>query len=121
MMAKKAFLFGDDEILEKIMEESDPKRIKALGRKVKNFDEKIWNLWSSEIVYNGNYLKFSQNEDLKKYLLDAKDILVEASPCDKIWGIGIKKEDKNATCPANWPGANKLGFILTDLKNNFTK
>ena len=117
MMAKKASLFNDEETLKEIMNETDPKKIKALGRKVKNFDDKIWKLWCDEIVFTGNYLKFSQNEDLKHYLLSTNDnILVEASPYDKIWGIGLKKEDKDATNPLVWPGENRLGFILTNVK-----
>ena len=86
MMAKKAELFEDDEILEEIMETTDPKKIKALGRKVKNFDEKKWNETKYSIVFAGNLLKFSQDENLKDFLLSTKnDIIVEASPYDKIW------------------------------------
>lgn len=80
MMAEKARLFGDEEIKEKIMSSINPKEIKELGRKVKDFDKKIWNNIKYSIIINGNYNKFMQNEDLKTFLLSTEDkILVEAS------------------------------------------
>lgn len=117
MMAKKAELFNDKEIYDKIMASKDPKTIKALGRKVKNFEDKIWKVWCDKIVEQGNYLKFSQNEDLKEYLLNTNDsILVEASPYDSIWGIKMSKDDPSVTNPNTWKGLNKLGFALTNVR-----
>lgn len=117
MMAKKAELFDDKEILNEIMEESNPKVIKSLGRKVRNFDSKIWNKNRINIVKNGNYLKFTQNEELKEYLLSTNDaILVEASPYDCIWGMGLSKEDKRSINPNMWKGKNYLGFVLMDVR-----
>ena len=118
MMAKKAELFDDKEILNEIMSESNPKVIKGLGRKVRNFDSEIWDKNRINIVKNGNYLKFTQNEELKEYLLSTNDaILVEASPYDRIWGIGLSKEDKRSRNPNMWKGKNYLGFVLMDVRD----
>lgn len=117
MMAKKAELFGDEEIFNEIMKNSNPKIIKGLGRKVRNFDSEIWNKNRIDIVKNANYLKFSQNGNLKEFLLLTNDaILAEASPYDRIWGIGLSKEDKRSTNPNMWKGTNYLGFILMDVR-----
>ena len=92
MMYKKTELFNDDRTAAEIMSVSDPKQIKALGRKVKNFREEIWNQYKFEIVVRGNILKFSQNKELKEFLLSTNDaVLVEASPYDKVWGGGLNR------------------------------
>ena len=116
MMAQKALLFEDTIILAKIMAESDPKKIKAFGRLVKGFDPVIWEDNCEKIVYDANFAKFSQNQDLKDFLLSIEGILVEASPYDKIWGIGLKASDPRALNQDTWNGLNKLGFILTDVR-----
>jgi len=96
MMAEKAKLFEDKEILAKIMESKYPKQIKELGRKVKNFNEEIWKKRRYSIILNANYAKFLQNENLKQFLLQTKNrVLVEASPYDKIWSIGMSADDKH--------------------------
>ena len=90
MMAQKAWLFKDIEIFGKILDARDPKEIKALGREVKNFDSKIWNKHKFEIVFKRNLGKYGCNPELKEFLLSTGNkILVEASPYDKIWGIGM--------------------------------
>ncbi|MGN0114577.1 MAG: NADAR family protein [Acutalibacteraceae bacterium] len=117
MMAQKAMLFGDEEIFAEILNTSDPKKCKALGRKVKNFDKDIWNENKRTIVYNGNYEKFSQNEDFAAYLLATGDkVLAEASPFDRIWGIGLGKSNPDALNPAKWRGNNLLGFSLMQVR-----
>ena len=68
-MFKKAMLFGDKQIAYQILLETDPSKMKKYGRLIKNFDDKIWNENKFTIVYNGNYLKFTQNDELKKYIL----------------------------------------------------
>jgi ribA/ribD-fused uncharacterized protein len=119
MMAQKALLFGDKEIFEEIMDEPNPKFQKELGRKVKGFDSKIWNDNAKRIVYEGCKLKFEQNEKLLKVLLDTKGtFLVEASPYDRIWGIGLGEDDPAIHDPANWNGLNWLGEVLTDLRDD---
>ncbi|MGO4708158.1 NADAR family protein [Chryseobacterium sp. 2TAF14] len=118
MMAGKAKLFNDEEILEKILNAATPNQAKSLGRKVKNFDPKLWNEHKYEIVKQGNFLKFSQNEGLKEYLLSTEDkILVEASPYDTIWGIGMLETDPKTENPQQWNGENLLGFALMEVRD----
>ena len=118
MMAQKAWLFKDIEIFGKILDATDPKEIKALGREVKNFDPKIWNEHKFEIVVKGNLGKFGCNKTLKEFLLSTGDkILVEASPYDKIWGIGMKEGTLGIENPSNWLGENLLGFVLMEVRN----
>lgn len=115
MMYNKAILFGDTTIANKILQETTPKVIKTLGRKVRNFDENIWNEHKEEIVFKGNYLKFTQNEELKERLISTGNkMLVEASPYDKIWGIGINV--KQAIEGKEWKGLNLLGNILMNVR-----
>lgn len=117
MMAQKAKLFGDDEIFQKILTTANPKEIKALGRLVKNYQESVWVEHRFEIVVKGNLAKFSQNQQLKQFLLNTKDrILVEASPVDKIWGVGLAADDENAEKPLQWKGLNLLGFALMEVR-----
>ncbi len=117
MMAGKAMLFKDKEMLNEILKNHDPKTIKALGRKVKNFDESIWIENRVEIVKTGNIEKFSQNENLKQFLLSTGEkILVEASPFDRVWGIGMGKDNENIYNPLMWKGENLLGFSLMSVR-----
>ncbi|MCL1994501.1 MAG: NADAR family protein [Spirochaetes bacterium] len=118
MMAEKARLFEDDETCDAIMKSKDPKEMKALGKKVKNFDQTAWDKAKYSIVLNGNYYKFSQDEDLRGYLLSTGNkILVEASPLDTIWGIGLGKENEKAHNPNTWRGKNLLGFALMEVRD----
>ena len=118
MMAQKAKLFADDEIFQKILQASHPKEVKALGRLVKNYQEDLWQQHRFEIVVQGNLAKFSQNAELKQFLLGTgKRVLVEASPVDKIWGIGLATDDENAEKPLQWKGLNLLGFALMQVRN----
>ena len=118
MMACKAELFNDDLILEKIMNESDPKNIKALGRKVRNFDEIIWKSVRYDILVKGNYYKFMQDSKLKEFILNTGDsILAEASPYDKLYGIGLRVENSNVRNPSSWQGINLLGFALMEVRD----
>lgn len=118
MMAEKARLFKDKEIEEKIMECKYPKKIKALGREVKNFNQDIWNDNKYDIVLRGNYEKFSQNEELKNFLINTKEkILVEASPYDSVWGIKMSYKDENIENPFYWKGENLLGFALMEVRD----
>jgi ribA/ribD-fused uncharacterized protein len=115
MMYNKAILFGDIKIANKILQETSPKKIKSLGRKVCNFDENIWNENKEKIVFKGNFLKFTQNENLKRILIETQNkMLIEASPYDKIWGIGISKTQ--AINGVKWKGLNLLGNILMDVR-----
>lgn len=116
MMAEKAKLFIKNkkniETYELILASSDPKTIKELGRKIKDFDEKKWNEHKLEIVKKGNFFKFGQNLELKKILLaTGTKELVEASPYDAIWGIGLSEKNAITTPRSEW-GTNLLGIAL---------
>lgn len=118
MMAGKARLFNDPETLEKILQSPSPNQVKSLGRKVKNFDPVVWNDHKYQIVKQGNFLKFSQNKKFKDFLLSTNDkILVEASPYDTIWGIGMLETDSRAENPLLWNGENLLGFALMEVRD----
>lgn len=122
MMSKKALLFDDKEIFEQIMACNEPNMIKSFGRKIHNFDEKIWNDVKYSIVLNGNYLKFTQNRSLMNFLLSTDDkILVEASPYDKIWGIGMSENKERINNPNEWRGENLLGFALTEVREEIKR
>lgn len=118
MMAKKAELFNDNAVLERIIESNSPAEAKKLGREVKNYDDKLWLANRFEIVKQGNYHKFSQNPDLKEFLINTNDrVLVEASPVDPIWGIGMASDDKDVMNPEKWQGLNLLGFALMEVRD----
>ncbi|MEZ4933478.1 MAG: NADAR family protein [Saprospiraceae bacterium] len=121
MMAGKARLFNDTEMLEKIIETDSPKTAKGLGRKVKNFNQQTWEANRYEIVKEGNLHKFSQHNDLKKFLLDTGDqVIVEASPFDPIWGIGLAKDQEGIENPNTWKGLNLLGFALMEVRDELS-
>ncbi len=118
MMAEKARLFDDTETLSRILGSKSPGEAKRLGRNVIGFDQRIWEEHRSEIVVKGNYLKFTQNKDLESYLLGTKKrVLVEASPVDPIWGIGLDSNSEFATIPLKWRGLNLLGFALMEFRD----
>lgn len=113
MMAQKASLFGDQIAYEKILVAKTPAEAKKLGRGVLNFDVEVWKEKCFEVVTKGNVHKFDQNPDLKTYLLNTGErVLVEASPYDQIWGIGLAAEDPKVEHPEQWNGLNLLGFAL---------
>lgn len=117
MMAKKALQFKDEEIFEKIIRTENPAAAKNLGREIKNFDSVTWNAAAYAIVVKGNQHKFSQNELLKSFLLQTGNkILVEASPPDTIWGIGLAQDAADAGNPSRWRGTNLLGFALMEVR-----
>ena len=116
MMAEKARLF-DNSATDAIVAAAHPGEAKKLGRKIRNFDQAIWEKHRFDIVVRGNLAKFSQHEPLKQYLLGTGDrVLVEASPHDRIWGIGIAESDPAAQNPYDWKGLNLLGFALMAVR-----
>lgn len=122
MMAGKALLFADLETCDAIMAASDPKQIKALGRKVTPFIEGEWNEVKHSLIVNGNYAKFTQNEALRRFLLSTGDgLLVEASPYDCIWGIGLAPDDPDVQHPSKWRGENLLGFALMEVRDEIRR
>jgi hypothetical protein len=119
MMAEKAKLFNDLEIRDEIFNTTSPKDIQTLGRKIRNFDQEIWNSHKRDIVLKGNLAKFSQNDLLYDSLISTENrILVEVNPVDKIWGIGLSSSDKEIFNPKTWKGENLLGFILTEVRES---
>ena len=120
MMAQKAKLFHDSERYTRIFRANTPDGCKALGKEVTPFDPKTWDSISYDVVKTANRAKFEQNPDLMKMLLDTGDsIIAEASPNDKIWGIGMDAETAAKTDSADWAGKNKLGKILMELRDEF--
>lgn len=118
MMAQKALLFNDQDIFMQILLAKSPAEAKQLGRKVARFDQTIWEENAFKIVVEGNYHKFSQNPELKAFLIGTNDrVLVEASPVDKIWGIGMAENDPNIGNPRQWNGLNLLGFALMEVRD----
>lgn len=119
MMAEKARMFHDKEMLNMIMQAAHPKEMKAYGRAVQNFNQQQWDAACYQLVRKGNMAKFSQNPELYDYLMSTgKRILVEASPRDRIWGIGMGKSNPDAENPLKWRGKNLLGFALTEVRDS---
>ncbi|MFG3494562.1 NADAR family protein [Streptomyces sp. NPDC047928] len=117
MMAAKARLFGDAEAERKAVEASNPALAKKVGRLVRGFDEAVWKRERYGIVVDGSVAKFGQNPELRDYLLTTGGrVLVEASPVDRIWGIGLASDDERAHDPVRWRGLNLLGFALMDAR-----
>jgi ribA/ribD-fused uncharacterized protein len=122
MMAKKALLFNDVESYNKIMETKGPKEQKALGRKVKNFDKDKWEAVCRDIVYDANYAKFTQNSVMKSELQRTGDReIVEASPEDKIWGIGMHESHPDILDKSKWQGTNWLGEAIMRVRETLDK
>ena len=117
MMAAKARLFGDTEVLAEILALSHPKQAKELGRSVRHFDEATWSEARFELVVAGSVAKFSQNPALGEFLKKTGErVLVEASPRDRIWGIGLSEQHPDASDPERWRGLNLLGFALMEAR-----
>lgn len=117
MMATKARLFNDSPALGRILAAPTPGEAKVIGRSVTGFDDDTWRQHCFQAVYQGNLAKFRQHPALRDYLLGSGNrILVEASPVDRIWGIGLAADAPGAGDPACWPGANLLGFALMDVR-----
>lgn len=120
MMAEKARLFGDDAALARVLAENEPGAAKAAGRAVRGFDEATWVRHRLDIVVRGNRAKFEQHPPLRDFLLGTGDrVLVEASPVDAVWGIGLAAGDPRAQDPMRWQGLNLLGFALMAVRDAF--
>jgi len=117
MMAMKARTFNDSEAYLEIMATNTPRIQKEWGRKVQGFDKYKWNEVCREIVYKGNLAKFTQYEDLREQLMETGDReLVEASPYDRIWGIGMDVDHPDLENKAEWNGLNWLGEAITRVR-----
>lgn len=119
LMAEKARVFGDNVTETLIMAECNQMAIKKLGRQVAGYDDSIWKADRQGVSVRGNIYKFAQNPKLKEFLLSTGDkILVEASPKDRIWGIGLDENHPDAIVPARWQGENLLGFALMEVREH---
>jgi ribA/ribD-fused uncharacterized protein len=113
MMWRKARLFGDDDACARVLKAGHPKQAKAIGQQVQGFTDELWEANRCDAVADGNVAKFGQNPELRTYLLGTGSrVLVEASPRDRIWGIGLAASDERAQAPGQWLGLNLLGFAL---------
>ena len=117
MMAGKARLFGDEAALARILAARTPAEAKSIGREIRGFDEATWDAERLAIVTRANHAKFGQNPALREFLLGTGDrVLVEASPVDAIWGIGLAVDHPDAGNPGRWRGLNLLGVALMNVR-----
>ncbi len=117
MMAGKARLFGDRDAEARVLAAAHPEQAKDAGRTVRGFDEEVWRRHRFELVVEGGVHKFAQDPRLGAYLLGTGErVLVEASPPDRIWGIGLAADDERAQDPVRWRGENLLGFALMEAR-----
>ncbi len=113
MMAEKARIFGDHAARDRVVASAHPAEAKAIGREVRGFDDALWASHRFDVVVSGSVAKFGQHPDLRAYLLATGDkVLVEASPRDTVWGVGLGKDNPAVQDPRTWRGANLLGFAL---------
>jgi hypothetical protein len=118
MMASKARLFGDDDAVAAVLAAASPRAAKAAGRAVRGFDEQAWAAARFNLVVAGNLAKFRQNPELGGFLAATRPkVLAEASPRDRIWGIGMAAGHPEATRPSRWRGLNLLGFALMNVRD----
>ena len=119
MMAEKARLFDDDDALAEILAAVRPAEAKAGGRKVRGFDNSVWEQHRMDIVIRASVAKFDSDDSMRAYLLGTGSrVLVEASPVDSIWGIGMAQDNPSAEKPSEWKGLNLLGFALMAARAN---
>ena len=117
MMADKARVFGDDEALAAVLATRNPRKHKAIGRTVRGFDAETWGAVSRGVVYMGNLARFGQDDSARALLLATGDkTIVEASPTDRIWGIGVAQDDPRVLDPRQWRGTNWLGIALMQAR-----
>ncbi|MVN78518.1 DUF1768 domain-containing protein [Hymenobacter sp. HMF4947] len=122
MMAEKARLFDDAAVLAQILAAKSPAEAKKLGRAIHDFVPDVWEAHKYDIVKTGNFHKFSQHKNLLTFLLATGDrVLVEASPVDTIWGIGLAADHVDAENPARWQGPNLLGFALMEVRDQLRR
>ncbi|WP_153545185.1 NADAR family protein [Streptomyces sp. RB17] len=121
MMAGKARLFGDAEAERRVLAAEHPSQAKKAGRLVRGFDEAVWERERFRIVVEGSVHKFASDDELRVFLLGTGDrVLVEASPVDRIWGIGLAADDEAASDPQRWRGPNLLGFALMEARERLS-
>ena len=118
MMAEKAALFGDHQTRAQVLQAANPGAAKALGRQVRGFDKAAWVDNRFSIVVRANMAKFAENPELRQFLKQTGSrVLVETSPVDRIWGIGMAQENEKVNNPNLWRGLNLLGFALMQVRD----
>lgn len=121
MMSRKAVFFCDEPVAAKILATDDVAKIKALGRRVSNYDESLWNGVRQIVVYEGLLAKFSQNEELRERLMaTGSALLAECAVNDRIWGIGLSMKDPDRLDKSKWKGLNLLGYTLMMVRERIT-
>lgn len=123
LMKKKQemFDFDNEHLADAIMSSDNPAMIKAFGRKVGYFDEDTWNKRKYQVMCDALYLKFTQNDDIRMKLIQTGNVLIaEASPTDKVWGIGMSKDEASGSTQNQWRGTNLLGFALIRVREQIT-
>ncbi|MGW6273482.1 NADAR family protein [Streptomyces sp. NPDC055060] len=121
MMAAKARLFSDAEAEAAVLAARTPAEAKKAGRLVRGFDGEIWARERFGVVVEGSVHKFASSAALSSYLLGTGSrVLVEASPLDRIWGIGLPADDERAQNPEQWLGENLLGFALMEARERLS-
>ncbi|MGJ8670588.1 MAG: NADAR family protein [Oceanococcus sp.] len=119
---KKSRVFNDHEARNRVIAAESPRAAKSAGREVRNFNQAIWETHRFGIVVEANLHKFSASEPLRSYLIGTGDrVLVEASPVDQIWGIGMNKNDAIGAHPSSWKGSNLLGFALMTVRDELAR
>ena len=122
MMAEKARLFKDSDTEARILAAKSPAEAKKLGRLVQNYNDEQWSNQRFHSVVQGNIAKFGQNPELAAFLKGTnKRVLVEASPVDPVWGVGLAADDSKIDNPRYWKGLNLLGFALMEVRENLNK
>ncbi|ANZ15993.1 conserved hypothetical protein, ribA/ribD-fused [Streptomyces noursei ATCC 11455] len=122
MMAGKARLFDDADAERRALAATHPKQAKDAGRTVRGFDEEVWRQHRFDLIVEGSRHKFGQDPELREFLLGTGSrVLVEASPVDRIWGIGMAADDDRAADPARWRGLNLLGFALMEARQQLSE
>ena len=117
MMWRKALLFDDGATAAAILTATHPKQVKALGRQVGGFREEVWAEHRFGVVVDGSVAKFGQNPHERRFLgATGQRVLVEASPVDRVWGVGRAADDPDVLRPRQWRGANLLGFALMEAR-----
>jgi ribA/ribD-fused uncharacterized protein len=117
MMWRKAVLFDDEEAAGRVLGAATPADAKKIGGEVRGFRKDVWTAERFDVVVAGNVAKFGQHDDLRAFLLGTGSrVLVEASPSDRIWGIGLTEADPRAADPRSWRGLNLLGFALMEAR-----
>lgn len=122
MMWRKALLFDDSDSATAVLRAHSPAKAKEIGRTVRGFDEQRWREHRWDIVVTGSTAKFGSDPALREFLLSTgKRVLVEASPVDRVWGIGLAQDSEFAEMPQRWRGLNLLGFALMEARARLAK